>query len=51
MQCKQFLEEQLRDKGGIVPAYQVAGEYLFNCYALPCFQGWSLLPPFFLLNI
>ena len=26
MQCKQFLEEQLRDKGGIVAAYQVAGE-------------------------
>ena len=39
MQCKQFLEEQLRDKGGIVPAYQVAGEYFFNCnHALPSFS-------------
>ena len=26
MQCRQFLEEQLKDKGGFVPAYQVAGE-------------------------
>jgi len=44
MQCKQFLEEQLRDKGGIVPAYQVAAKEEVDTGEMPKWTKRNNLP-------